>query len=235
MKLFDSDFEILTPHSEEILARRLAGIRHVALDMDGTIYMGSTLFGFTVPFLEKLRSAGIGYSFLTNNPSKSIGDYIDKLRGLGIECSPEEMYTSSLATIDYIRANHPDIHRLFILGTPSMVQEFRTAGFEITEASAEDEPDGLIVGFDMTLDYERLCCASWWASRGKPYFATNPDRVCPTDRQTVLVDCGAICKCIEWATGRCPDIVLGKPDKNMLSGITARYAVRPAAYPLDTA
>ena len=45
-----------------------------------------------------------------------------------------------------------------------------------------------------------------------PYIATNPDRVCPTDQPTVLVDCGSICACIEHATGRRPDITFGKPD-----------------------
>ena len=50
------------------LKERLREIKHVALDMDGTIYNGSTLFPYTVGFLESLRNAGIGYSFLTNNP-----------------------------------------------------------------------------------------------------------------------------------------------------------------------
>ena len=52
--------------------RRLEKIRHVALDMDGTIYKGGTLFDATAPFLAALRELGIGYTFLTNNPSKSV-------------------------------------------------------------------------------------------------------------------------------------------------------------------
>jgi NagD protein len=84
----------------------------------------------------------------------------------------------------------------------------------------------VVVAFDMTLDYARLCRAAWWVSQGVPYIATNPDRVCPTDQPTVLVDCGSICKCIEHATGRQPDITLGKPDPNMLSGIMARHGLQ---------
>ena len=53
--------------------------------------------------------------------------------------------------------------------------------------------------------------------------ATNPDRVCPTDFDTILVDCGSICKCIEHGTGRCPDIVIGKPNPDMLEGIKRMY------------
>ena len=204
---------------------RLRKIRHVALDMDGTIYMGMTLFPYTKAFLAQLRELGITYSFLTNNPSTSIPDYLKKLQGMGIEASEEEMYTTALATIDYIKRNYPDARRLFLLGTPSMISEFEKAGFESVADSAEERPDVVVVAFDKTLEYNRLCRAAWWVAEGLPYIATNPDRVCPTDQPTVLVDCGSICKCIEHATSRKPDIVLGKPDPNMLSGVRDRYGV----------
>ena len=211
----------------EQLQERLGRIRHVALDMDGTIYMGMTLFDYTRPFLQRLRELGITYSFLTNNPSTSIADYLHKLEGMGIEATEEEMYTTALATIDYIRTHYPEARRLYLLGTPSMIGEFERAGFEATTDSADDCPDVVVVAFDKTLEYSRLCRAAWWVQQGLPYIATNPDRVCPTDQPTVLVDCGSICKCIEHATDRRPDIVLGKPDPNMLTGVQSRYGVRP--------
>jgi NagD protein len=214
-------------YDAEELKARLAGIRHVALDMDGTIYMGMSLFDYTIPFLNSLKEMGITYSFLTNNPSTSIPDYLKKLAGMGIEATEEEMYTTALATIDYIKTNFPEARRLFLLGTPSMISEFEKAGFESVADSAEERPDVLVVAFDKTLEYSRLCRAAYWAQQGLPYIATNPDRVCPTDQPTVLVDCGSICKCIEHATGRQPDIVLGKPDPNMLTGVQARYGVKP--------
>ena len=210
-------------YDDEALMERLGRIRHVALDMDGTIYMGMTLFDYTRPFLARLREMGITYSFLTNNPSTSIPDYLTKLAGMGIEATEEEMYTTALATIDYIKTNFPEARRLFLLGTPSMISEFEKAGFESVADSADERPDVLVVAFDKTLEYSRLCRASYWAQQGLPYIATNPDRVCPTDQPTVLVDCGSICKCIEHATGRQPDITLGKPDPNMLSGILTRF------------
>ena len=214
-------------YDKEALHERLSHIRHVALDMDGTIYMGMSLFPYTRPFLESLREMGITYSFLTNNPSTSIADYLKKLAGMGIEASEEEMYTTALATIDYIRTTYPEAKRLFLLGTPSMQAEFVKAGFEVAEDSADDRPDVVVVAFDLTLEYSRLCRAARWAQQGVPYVATNPDRVCPTNEPTVLVDCGSICKCIEHATGRQPDITLGKPDPTMLTGVRQRYGLQP--------
>lgn len=209
------------------IKEQLKNIKHFALDMDGTIYNGSTLFPFTNTFLSYLKENGINYSFLTNNPSKSTSDYLKHLEKMGIEATEEEMYTSAVATINYIKKNHPTFKRLFILGTPSMIKEFEAAGFISTEDNANDKPDALVVGFDTSLVYSRLCRAAYWASQQLPYFATNPDWVCPTDQPNILVDCGSICACIEGATKRKPDAVIGKPDPQMLDGIIYKYKLQP--------
>ena len=74
------------------IKNKLAKIKHVALDMDGTIYMGDSLFPYTIPFLERLKQMNISYSFLTNNPSKSLDDYLQKLEKMGIHATEEEFY-----------------------------------------------------------------------------------------------------------------------------------------------
>lgn len=210
------------------ISRQLSGIRHVALDMDGTIYLSNTIFPYTIAFLKRLTDMGITYSFLTNNPSKSLADYLHKLEIMGIPCKPEQMYTTTIATIDYIKANYPQARKLFLLGTPSMISQFEEAGFISTADNPDDVPDIIVASFDMNLEYSRLCRAAWWISQGVTYLATNPDFVCPTDQKTVLVDCGSICRCLEAATGRKPDVTLGKPDPNMLSGICRRMNLEPS-------
>lgn len=206
---------------------QLEKIKHVALDMDGTIYMGNSIFPFTLDFLAKLKRLGISYSFLTNNPSKSIDDYLHKLGKMGINATEEEIYNTTIATIDYIHEHYPAAKRLFLLGTPSMISQFEKAGFISCEDSADDEPDIIVAAFDMTLCYSRLCRAAWWISQQKPYIATNPDFVCPTNERTILVDCGSICRCLEGATGKRPDVTLGKPDPNMLLGIMQQKNLKP--------
>lgn len=220
--------DIMGLNTPQKLKEQLRNIKHVALDMDGTIYKGSTLFPFTVSFLKSLKDAGIGYSFLTNNPSKSTNDYLKHLDKMGIDACREEMYTSAQATIDYIKNNYPEVKRLFILGTPSMITEFEGAGFISVPDDPNEKPDMVVVGFDMSLIYSRLCRASWWVQQGLPYIATNPDKVCPTDQPIILVDCGSICAAIELATGRQPDVVIGKPDPRMLDGILRKYQLDPS-------
>ena len=193
----DNYNKVLIPSQKE----KLRKIRHLALDMDGTIYMENNIFPFTIPTLDALKADGVGHSFLTNNPTKSVGDYVAKLARMGIDCAFEDMYTTPIATME--------------------------AGFISCDDDPADRPDMLIVAFDTTLVYSRLCRAAWWAKQGIPYIATNPDWVCPTDAETILVDCGSLQKCIEAATGRRPDKVMGKPDPTMLDGIRDRHGLMP--------
>lgn len=219
----------LVPGPDHALAlnEQLRRIKHIALDMDGTIYKGGTLFKVTDPFLRLLKDLGIGYTFLTNNPSKSVNDYLAHLQTMGIHATADQLYTSAQATIEFLHEDWPALRRLFVLGTPSMCEQFAAAGFVLLPDSAEEVPDAVVVGFDSTLTYPRLCRAAWWIKQGKPYFATNPDRVCPTDQPTVLVDCGAICAALEAATGRVPVAVMGKPDPTMIRGILHRHSLAP--------
>ena len=217
---------------------RLNRIKHLALDLDGTLYLGGRLFECTLPFLKRLTELGIGHTFFTNNSSKSTRQYVLKLGEMGITATAQDIYSSTHATIDYLRASMPQVRRLFVLGTQPLREEFQEAGFDVVEQSpspqpspgvsgeGEREPDAVVVGYDTSLVYERVCEAAWWISRGKPFLATNPDRVCPTDQPTVLVDCGAMCAMLTHSTGIAPHAVLGKPNPIMLRGVMQRHGLR---------
>lgn len=209
------------------LQERLKRIQHVALDMDGTIYCGGTIFPFTNVFLQQLQSLGIGFTLLTNNSSKSVEDYVWHLRQMGICVAPDQLCTSTHLTIEYFKEELPEVERIFLLGTASMSREINAAGFSTAEDDSNDEPDAVLVGFDTGLTFARLCRAAYWIKRGKPFIASHVDRVCPTDQPTVLVDCGSICAALTEATGRTPDAVLGKPDPRMLREVLQRHELRP--------
>jgi len=200
----------------------LSLVRHVVLDMDGTLYRGAQIFTQSVPFLENLRHLGIGYTFLTNNTSRSKTDYVTKLGQMGIDAHAGIIYTPAQSVFVYLRTHLPNVKRIAILGTPSLVEEFEQVGFTATW----DEPEAVVVGFDTTLTYEHLCRTAYWVSRDLPFLATHPDLVCPTDQPTVLIDCGAICACITAATGRKP-IVFGKPNPAILQEIRDRLQLNP--------
>jgi HAD superfamily hydrolase (TIGR01450 family) len=200
---------------------RLAKLRHVVLDMDGTIYLGHTLFPATLPFLALLRKLGIGYSFVTNNCSRSRAEYVAHLREMGIEAPPDSVVTSSHAAIHHLQTQLPQVRRLFVLGAAGGNEDLRLGGFEI----GDEAPDAVVVGFDPQLTYDRLCRTAYFIKQGLPYIATHPDRVCPTNEATVLPDCAAICALLETATGRKPDAIPGKPQPGMLLEVMGRHGL----------
>lgn len=199
---------------------QLNKIRQVFLDMDGTIYHGSMLFPTTIPFLNFLKERGIGYTFLSNNSSFSTEEYIAKLKNMGIEATENEFYISTDYTIDYLKRNHPGLRKIYLMGMKCIFPAFEKAGFVLTDNS----PDAVVVAFDRTLTYEKLCKAAWFMKKGLPAFATHPDVFCPTNQETWLPDCGAFIACLETATGKKLK-VLGKPDPGMLIEGAARSSV----------
>jgi NagD protein len=201
----------------------LGKVRHIVLDMDGTIYLGRTLFPETRPFLAEMERMGIGVSFVTNNCTRSRAEYAEHLREMGVDARAQAITTSAQATIHFLQSSMPNVKRLFVLGTSGLRDELVAAGFEVVD----DRPEAVVVGFDTGLTYEQLCQTAYWISQGLPYVATHPDRVCPTDRPTVLPDCGAICALLESATGRRPDAVPGKPSPAMLRAVAVENRVSP--------
>ena len=201
----------------------LATIRHVVLDLDGTLYRGQRLFDVTLPFLAQLKSWDIGCTYLTNNTSRSKADYVAKLQAFSISANEDRIYTPADSTLSYLRSTLSEVNRIAVLGTPSLCRQFEQAGYAVTW----DVPQAVIVGFDTTLTYDRLCQAAYWIARGLPFIATHPDLVCPTDEPTMLVDCGSICACLSAATGRTP-VVLGKPDPSILLDLCHRLRHKPA-------
>ena len=190
-------------------------IRNIKLflfDQDGTLYLGNRLYPFTVPMLEKIKSTGRRYMFMTNNSSKSVADYIKKLEKMGISATREDFITSSQATAYYLKKHLPG-KTLYVCGTRSLIEELEAQGFQNT--TDLDKVECVVMGFDTELNFQKLEDVSkLLLTRPElPYIATNPDLVCPTEFGSVP-DCGSVCEMIYNATGRRP-VVIGKPSALM--------------------
>lgn len=187
--------------------KEMTQINLFLFDMDGTLYLGNQLFEFTKELLERIKSVGKRYLFMTNNSSKSVMDYVKKLERLGIVAAEEDFITSSQATAYYLKLHHNGA-KLYVCGTESLKEELRKEDFVITEVL--EEVDCIVMGFDTELTFKKLEDVSkLLATRELPYLATNPDYVCPTEFGSVP-DCGSVCDMIFNATGKRP-LVIGKP------------------------
>lgn len=182
------------------------------LDMDGTIYLDDVLFECSIDFLNYVREIAGKYVFLTNNSSKSVKDYVKKLRSLGIDVDESNFFTSSQATSLYLIQN-PKWSNIYVLGTKSFKDELIQRGINVTDEYGEGI-DCLVVGFDTELTYSKLVDGCRLLFGGVDFIATNPDLVCPSSFG-FIPDCGSICEVLRIATGRTPFYV-GKPSATMV-------------------
>lgn len=191
--------------SKENVKIELKTIQAFLLDMDGTIYLGKELIPGAVDFVQFLQEQEIPFLFLTNNPSSDAVYYSSKLQQMGIDVSPVNILTAGAATAIYLSEETP-YRRVFVLGTPSFEAELQRVGMQLEDTN----PDAVVLSFDKTLTYPKLERACLLLSKGIPYIATNPDRVCPME-YGYIPDCGAIAALLEAATGRRP-LYIGKPE-----------------------
>ena len=181
------------------------------LDMDGTIYLDEELFPGTRPFLDAVRACGGRYLFLTNNSSKSVDAYREKLARMGIPAGREDFLTSVDALIAHLRGR-PPYRRCYAFGTAGFRRQLAEAGIPVTDRREEDV-DCLLIGFDTELTFQKLEDACILLNRGVDFIAANPDWVCPTWYGAVP-DCGSVCEMLRRATGRRPQFI-GKPEPAM--------------------
>ena len=190
------------------------------LDMDGTIYLDDNLFDGTLEFLEHIKRSGGKYLFVTNNSSKSVDAYVNKLAKLGISADADNFLTSTDATVLYINANYPG-KRFYAMGTESFIYQLKASGVDVV-TDITDGIFGVIISNDQELSFKKLDDVSRLLTAGvDAYIATNPDWVCPTSYGYVP-DCGSFAWILERATGKAPYFI-GKPRPEMLLLAIEKY------------
>lgn len=195
---------------------RLSTVKGFLLDMDGTFYLSDRLLEGALRFIDLLRKQEKQFLFLTNNSSKQGRQYAEKISRLGLPLPEELVLTSGEATALYLRERHPEAN-LFVVGTPSLEDEFRQHGFKLVK----QEPQFLVLGFDQTLTYQKLWSLCDFVRAGVPYIATHPDFNCPTETGW-MPDVGAMIAFVKAATGREPDLVVGKPNRQIVDAAAVK-------------
>ena len=201
---------------------KLINTRLFLLDMDGTLYLGDDVFPGAVDFIHSISETGRKFIYLTNNSSRAGVDYITRLRKLGFPCEAENVFTSGMATGEYLNQNHPGA-KVYLAGTKAFYRELQSYGIDLVndENGHTDvrEVDVVVQGFDTELTYEKLDLACHFLRRGATFIAANPDWVCPMPADEVLPDCGSICALLTASSGVKPNFI-GKPNRNMIDVIS---------------
>ena len=181
------------------------------LDMDGTIYLDNDLFDGTLDFLDYVKSIDGRYIFVTNNSSKGVDKYLEKLSGMGISATEDDFLTSTDATIVYLKEK--GYKKIYSFGTESFTKQLENAGLTVT-TEREDGIDCICLSNDTELAFKKLEDVCILLRDDIDYIATNPDWVCPT-WYGFVPDCGSFAEMLFRATGKRPKFI-GKPEPDMV-------------------
>jgi NagD protein len=163
------------------------------IDMDGVIYRGSEPIPGAAEFIFYLQEKEIPFLFLTNNSSYMTLDVIVKLKNFDIDGAVEHVYTSAMATAEFVRSQKPS-GTAFVIGEGGLLKALNEADYAISRQN----PDYVIVGEGRVLNFEMVEQAHRFIVGGAKLISTNADTWCPTDSGP-RPGCGAIVALLESA------------------------------------
>lgn len=199
--------------------------------MDGVLWRDSQPMLDMPAFFAGVDELGIKVVFATNNGTRSVEMYLEKLAGFGVQAQPWQIVTSALATAAYLSQRFPQGGPVYVVAEAGVQQALQAKGFEIiddrhSEAAAK-ACIAVVAGMDRAFNYEKMARAALLIRAGVPFIGTNIDVTFPSPRGLVP-GAGALLALLEAATSVSP-IVIGKPEPYLYEFALERLGTPPAA------
>ena len=188
-------------------------LKGLILDMDGVLWHDNQPIGNLSEIFTKIRDLGLDFVLATNNATRTVQEYMDKLEGFGVQLNPEQILTSAAATFQFLQENYPERKLLFIVGSKSLKKDAQRRGFDLLLEGEQKQADIVIVGLDPKLTYEKISYAASQIHSGALFIATNTDATFPTPAG-MIPGAGTMVAAIQTASGKEP-VVIGKPASSL--------------------
>ncbi|MGD0809478.1 MAG: HAD-IIA family hydrolase [Acidimicrobiales bacterium] len=186
-----------------------------ALDLDGVVWLAGRAIPGSAQAVSELRSAGERVVFLTNNSGPLVEGHVEALAKVGVNCAPEDVATSAQAAASMLSPGS----RVAVVGDKGILEALDAQGVKVV--SAKENPEAVVVGRSLELDYWALAGAAGAVRDGARFIATNTDSTFPTG-DGLLPGAGALVAFIATAAGRKPEVA-GKPEDPMAALVKSRY------------
>ncbi len=178
-------------------------------DMDGVLVHEEDPIPGAKEFIEALKASGKKFLVLTNNSIFTPRDLRARLLRSGIDVPERSIWTSALATADFLSDQRPD-GSAYVVGEAGLTNALHEIGYVMTDR----DPDYVVLGETRTYSFEAITRAIRLIEAGARFIATNPDVSGPS-AQGLLPATGSVAALISTATGRTPYFV-GKPNPLMM-------------------
>lgn len=189
--------------------KSLEKITHLIIDMDGVLYRGDQPMPGLREFFGFLRERSIRFILATNNSTRTPQAYVDKLRGMGVTISSDEILVSGQATARFLAHEYPRGTRVHVFGMPSLKRAMTDEGFVL----ADEDVSLVVASMDREVTYEKLKRATLLIRGGARFIATNLDPTNPSE-EGLLPGTGTMIVALETASGVTAQAI-GKPEPTM--------------------
>ncbi|MBT1003422.1 HAD-IIA family hydrolase [Paenarthrobacter sp. DKR-5] len=189
-------------------ARTPADIECWLTDMDGVLVHENHAITGAAELIQRWVDTSKRFLVLTNNSIFTPRDLAARLRSSGLEVPEENIWTSALATAQFLKAQMPG-GRAFVIGEAGLTTALHESGFILTD----QDPDYVVLGETRTYSFEAITKAIRLILEGARFISTNPDPTGPS-KEGPMPATGAIAALISKATNREP-YTIGKPNPMM--------------------
>ncbi|HEX6073853.1 MAG TPA: HAD-IIA family hydrolase [Micromonosporaceae bacterium] len=194
------------------------------LDLDGVVYVGEQAVPGAAQALAEVRRRGTPVCYVTNNASRSPGDVADLLSRVGVPAGADEVLTSAQAAAELLVERFPTGSPVLVVGTAALGQQVAICGLTPVSTAA-DKPVAVVQGYGPEVSWRHLAEAAVALNDGAFWVATNTDRSVPSERGP-LPGNGALVAAVAMATGKEPDVVVGKPQPELFAAAVRRVGAR---------
>jgi 4-nitrophenyl phosphatase len=189
--------------------------------MDGVLWRSDQPIGNLPSIFKNIHRLGWKVILSTNNATKSIQEFLNKLESFGVVLEPWQVINSAQATAHYLKQRFPDGGPIYTVGEPGLVETLEMEGFTLDS----NNPLAVVAALDRGINYEKLRTATLLIRSGIPFIGTNGDLTFPTP-EGQEPGAGSILATIEAATGVKP-LVIGKPNPAMYQLALERMGTTP--------
>lgn len=194
--------------------------RLYVFDMDGVLFRGETATPGGAETIKDIVGSGAMIRYLTNNSTRARRDYAEKLFNMGYPAEPAMIYTSAAGAAIYLGQTSA-----YVVGEEGLRRELADIGCQVVD----DKPaDWVVVGACWSLTYAMIDEAQWRVRQGARFLATNLDKTYPVEGERVRPGAGAIVAAVETAAERSPEVIIGKPETNLLRMIWSETEMSPS-------
>jgi 4-nitrophenyl phosphatase len=182
-------------------------------DLDGVIYRGDRVIDGAPETVRLLRNRGARFVFCSNNSRTTLSGYRDKLEGMGIPASEEEVLTSAVVLSEELKKRNLAEATALVVGGEGLRESVAEAGLHIVEGDEGRDADVVAVGWDHDFTYDKMRVAVLAVRAGALLLASNDDASFPAV-DGLWPGAGAILASIEVGSGTGAEVV-GKPREPM--------------------